>query len=252
MRKLKEYQPLLSNLLRLMVEKIDFKSATPLRTILKNPRLVVVMNHSTALSWLPPVCLLTEKVCRAGGERRTPRGIIDKFFYKHAVFRAFAEYVSQSDRPQSFDELLKDFKKSRQTDLVIFPEGAMSFFGDLNEIQPFRSPRFVEIAIRSKTPILIAVHKGTEDWNLPFPIPTEVIGLFQMVSPFFGKKMNEEKTINLPLKLKKVSCLKMRLKLYKPSLEEKDLSKDPDKRKKQIDLEAANVREIMQNLFRSI
>lgn len=251
MRKLKDYQPLLSSLLRLMVEDIDFKSEIPLKSILKNPRLVVVMNHSTAISWLPPVCLLTEKVCRAGGGRRTPRGIIDKFFYKHPILRTLAEYISQSDKPQTFDELLEDFQESDQTDLVVFPEGAMTFFGDLNEIQPFRSPRFVEIAIRAKAPILLAVHRGTEDWNFPFPIPADLIGLVQMVSPFFGQKFSQEKSVNLPLKLKKVRRFRMRLKLYLPSLYEADLAENPHQRRVQMQEEADKIRELMQEMFQS-
>lgn len=251
MRTLKDYQPLLSGLLRLIVQDIDFKSEVPLRKILQNPRLVVVINHSTPISWIPPVCLLTEKVCRAGGGRRTPRGIIDKFFYKHPVLRTLAEFISQSDRPLNFEELLESFKDQQQTDLVVFPEGALTFFGDLNEIQPFRSHRFVELAILSQTPILLVVHQGTEDWNFPFPVPTDLIGVIQMVSPFFGERIQKEGTINLPLKLGKVERFKMRLKLYEPELTTKKLNPDPGKRKAQVSKEGEKIRALMQQMLHS-
>lgn len=252
MRKLKDYQPLFSSLLPLMIENVQFKSDTPLKTILRNPSLIVVLNHSTAISWLPAICVLTEKVCRAGGGRRTPRGIIDKFFYKHPLLRTLAEFISQAETPQTFDELLKNFKKNKSTDLVVFPEGAMTFFGDLSQIQPFRSPRFIELAIRSKVPVLLAVHRGTESWNLPFQIPNDLVGIIQLISPFFGKKFSQETEINLPLRLKKVRKLKMRLKLYKPSLSETDLSKNSDERRVQINIEAEKVRRTMQDLFNSL
>ncbi len=249
MRTLKEYQPLLSSLLRLMVEDIDFKSEIPLRSILKNPRLVVVINHSTPISWLPAICLLTEKVCRAGGGRRTPRGIIDKFFYKFALLRTLAEYISQSSEPQSFDELLGSFKDAESTDLIVFPEGAMTFFGNLEEVQPFRSPRFVELAIRAQAPILLVVHQGTEDWNIPFPIPKDLVGWVQMISPFFGQKFAEESTVNLPVRLKKVPRYRMRLKLYSPALYESDLAENPLERRQQISEEATKIRELMQEML---
>jgi hypothetical protein len=249
MRTLKEYQPLLSSLLRLMVEEVDFKSDVPLRSLLKNPRLVVIINHSTPISWLPAVCLLTEKVCRAGGGRRTPRGVIDKFFYKFALLKTLAEYISQSDHPQSFDELLSSFKESEQTDLVVFPEGALTFFGDLDQVQPFRSPRFVELAIRAKAPILLVVHQGSEDWNFPFPVPSELTTWVQMISPFFGQKLKEENKINLPIKLRKIPKYRMRLKLYSPALYEADLSENSLECKAQISEEAEKIREIMQEMF---
>lgn len=249
MRTLKEYQPLLSSLLKLMVEKVDFKSEVPLRSILKNPRLVVAINHSTPISWLPAVSLLTEKVCRSGGGRRTPRGVIDRFFYKFTLLRTLAEFVSQSDKPQTFDELLKSFKDSEQTDLVVFPEGALSFFGDLDEIQPFRSPRFIELAILSGAPILLVVHRGSEIWNFNLPIPSDWIGWIEMVSPFFGKKISQDKAVNLPVKLKKIPRYRMRLKLYSPALFSSDLSENPAERRHQLEQEATTIRNLMQEMF---
>lgn len=249
MRKLKDYQPFLSALLKTIAEETHFEDRDALATVLKNPRLVVVINHSTPISWIPPICLLAEKATHAGGGERIPRGIIDKFFYTVPFLRTLAEYFTQSDSPQSFEDILESFQAAEKTDLVVFPEGAMTFFGDLRQIQPFRSPRFIEIAIRAKAPILVVVHRGTEEWNSLFPIPKEIAPYIGMVSSFFGKKAGEETFVNLPTNLKRIPKLSMITKLYLPQLYEADLSADPRERRRQIAAEADRVRDLMQDLF---
>lgn len=249
MRKLKDYQPFLSALLRTIADECHFESREPLATVLRNPRLVVAINHSTPISWIPPICLLAEKFNEAGGGERTPRGVIDKFFYTLPILRMLAEYISQSDRPRDFDEILQDFTAEEKNDLVVFPEGAMAFFGDLRKIQPFRSPRFVELAIRARSPILIAVHRGTEEWNSLFPIPKEITPYINMVSSFFGRRFDEEQFVNVPMNLHRIPKLSMITKLYIPELYEADLSEDPRERRRQISAEADRIRDQMQDLF---
>lgn len=252
MRQLQDYQPFLSALLRSMVNELEFDEVDSLKDCLRNPRLVTVMNHSTPLSWIPPICWLTEKVCEAGGGARYPRGVVDRFFYGNPLTRPIAEYVSQSDHPQSFEDILESFQHADQTDLVVFPEGALTFFGDVNKIQKFRSPRFLEIAIRAKAPLLLAVHRGSESWNMPLTLPFELVNLVGTYSKFFGEKLKEEQTINLPLRLSKIPRFAMKTKLYVPELYEADLSADPHERRAQLEVETEKLRQIMQDLFDEI
>lgn len=249
MKKLGEYQAFLSALLRSMVEDFQFKSEEPLEQVLKTPRLVVVLNHGTPISWIPPICLLTEKACEAGGSDRISKGVVDRFLYSNPLTRPIAEYVTQSSTPQSFDELLTQFQSMERTDLVIFPEGAMTFFGDINQIQPFRSPRFIEIAIRTGAPLLVCVHRGTENWNLRLPLPLELVQTVAMFSRFFGDRLREDSQINLPLRLSKVPCLRMHTKLYVPRLYASDLAGHPEERRAQIQTEADDLRALMQEMY---
>jgi hypothetical protein len=249
MKKLGEYQEFLSALLRSVVERFEFYTDENLEELMKEPRLVVVLNHGTPISWFPPICLLTEKACAAGGGDRISRGVIDRFFYSNPLTRLIAEYVTQSAHPQSFDELFEQFTSVDRTDLVIFPEGAMTFFGDINEVQAFRSPRFIEIAVRARAPLLVAVHRGTEDWNLRLPLPLELIRTIGLFSKFFGSKLQSESQVNLPLRLRKVPVLKMRAKIYIPKLNASDLAEDAAERRTQIQGEAEDLRQLMQQMY---
>jgi len=249
MKKLGEYQAFLSALLRSVVDEFDFTAEEPLEQVLKTPRLVVVLNHGTPISWVPPICLLTEKACEAGGADRVSKGVVDRFLYSNPITRPLAEYVTQSSQPQSFDELLEQFQSMERTDLVIFPEGAMTFFGNIDEIQPFRSPRFIEIAVRTGAPLLVCIHRGTEKWNMRLPLPLELAQTVGMFSNFFGKRLQEDQQINLPLRLSKVPRLRMRTKLYVPKLYASDLAGNPEERRQQIQGEAEDLRSMMQEMY---
>lgn len=235
-----------------MVEDFEFIEDVDLATLLREPRLMVILNHGTPISWVPPICLLTEKACAAGGADRISRGVIDKFFYSNPITQPIAEYVTQSKTPQTFQELLEQFRAVERTDLVIFPEGAMTFFGNVHEIQPFRSPRFLEIAIRANAPLLVAVHRGTEDWNLRLPLPLELVQTIGTFSKFFGSRLEQDSQINLPLRLKKVPHFRMKVRRYDPALAATELSPDPATRRDQLMIEAARLRTTMQEMFDSL
>lgn len=249
MKTLKDYQPFLSALLRMIAEDTQFEARDPLKDVLRHPKLVIALNHSTPISWIPPICLLAEQVSLNGGSERIPRGIIDKFFFGIPFLRSVAEHLTQSDHPLSFEEVLESFRTAKQSDLVVFPEGAMTFFGDVRKVQPFRSPKFIEIAIRTKAPILLAVHRGTEEWNTLMPIPKDISPYISMVSSFFGRRLDEEQYLNLPINLKRIGKFAMITKLYLPELKESALSENSKDRRAQLLEEAEKIRIVMQDLF---
>jgi hypothetical protein len=167
MRRLSDYEFLTNNLLGLVAQETFLHSDRPLDEVLEeNKRLVVVFNHSSPLSWIPGPCLLTAHLCARGGGYRKPIAVMDRFFYSVPILRMLAKFVTQSDRALKFHELVAHFERLDDADLVVFPEGSNCFFGPPDQIQPFRSNRFVEIAMRTQTPLLICVHRGSEEWGL--------------------------------------------------------------------------------------
>lgn len=252
MRTLHDYKPWLDAILKSVADKCELTSDLPLEDIVRNPRLIAILNHSTPLSWIPAICLLATEVCAHGGGDRIPRGIVDKWFYSNPATRWVAEYVTQSSTPQSFEQILSDFRSAERTDLVIFPEGAYAFFGDPAEISEFRSSKFIELSIRTGSPILIAVHKGSENWSLPLHLPKELSSWIAPYSKFFSRGLLLGKALNLPLPIKKIPHFKMHLKLYSPALYEADLSEDPVQRRSQTEQEAENIRQLMHEMFEAL
>lgn len=231
---LSEYIDFFKALQKTFIGQYEFHSSPSLDKILQIPRLMVVINHSTPLSWIPAMTTLALEFEKSGGGQRSPRGIVDRWFYSNPISKPLAEYLSQSDRPLNFEDLVEQFENSENVDLVLSPEGANTFFGDVHHIQEFRSHRYIEIAIRTKTPLLIVGHRGSESWSIPLSIPTEVTQFISLFSSFFGQRLLQFGKINLPLLPHKIPLFKMNARLFYPSIKEDELSSDEQTRAQQI------------------
>lgn len=247
MRKLIEFEPYLTTLLSLVAPNTTLTSQPPLSEIFeKNKKLVVVINHAAPLSWVPAVSLLTKEACKSGGGDRLPRGIIDQFFYQFKPLRPVAKYVTQSDEYLNFDQLIEHFHKAEQADLVIFPEGSNCFFGPSDEIQKFRSPRFIEIAVRAEVPVLVVTHAGSEIWGQVFKFPPTFSAIIPFLPPWAQKGIASQGLVTMPTFPVPLDDFRMDCELYIPKLKESDLSEDKHERRAQLEKEAEHVRTIMQ------
>jgi hypothetical protein len=249
-RRLSDYAEFLLALHQSIIEKTEFSSNPPMYEIMKEPRLVVAINHATPLSWLPAMSTLALEAGQTGGGDRIPMGVVDRWFYSNPLTQFAAGYFSNSRLPQSFDELLADFSKAERKDLIVFPEGANTFFGDVHDVHEFRSSRFVEMAIRARCPILIVAHKGSEGWSFPFQVPPEWIAYIMPFSKFFGEGLLKAKAINFPAIPWKIPVFQMKCELYWPRLQESDLLPDIESCKAQIHEEAKQVRQMMSDLLK--
>lgn len=254
MKPLKDFEPFLSQLLLKMAKETHFSSESSLAEVLeKNPRLVVAFNHASPLSWLPAIALLTAHTCARGGGNRRPMGVMDKFFFAVPGFRTIAQQLTQSDRPLAFEELVERFKTKAGTDIVLFPEGSNCFFGNPENLQPFRSPRFVELAIRTQTPILLCAHRGSENWAVTLPVPEEVLGLIDLLpkfaSDFLGARLKQTGAFALPLLPLPMDRFEMHCELYHPTLREEELSEEDEVCREQVRAEADQVHKKLQSML---
>lgn len=235
-----------------LIQESSFHSDPPLSAVFRNPRLIIVPNHATPLSWIAVACELAERAVEAGAGDFVPRAVADHWFYSNPLTKPIAEYLTQSDHPMNSDQLIEGFKDAQRAALVIFPEGANSFFGNVHEIQPFRSAKFVEISIRCQAPVLLTVHKGTEGWSVPLTLPHELGQLVLPYSKFFGERLAQMKSLNWPLWPQKIQKFSMACRLYMPALYETDLSHDPLERRHQLQKEADEIHAIMEEMLQSL
>jgi len=252
-RCLADYEPLMSQAMELMAKETRFTCHLPLGDIFqRHSRLIVAINHGSPLSWLPAVALLATNACARGGGSRVPLGVMDRAFFHIPIVKELARMLTQTEQPITFEELAQRFSERGDIDLVVFPEGSNCFFGRPDEIQEFRSPKFVELAIRTGAPILICAHYGSEKWAWPIKVPGELVDhlkvLPQVVYDFLEKRIRQKGLFALPLPPLPMEKFVMRAELYHPRLKERDLSQDPVVRKMQISQEAERVRAKMREM----
>lgn len=253
-RCLAEYEPLMTQAMELMANETQFECNPPLGEVFQRySRLIVAINHGTPLSWLPAVSLLATNACARGGEKRVPLGVMDRAFFHIPFVRELARLLTQTDRPFTFEELAQRFSERGDIDLVVFPEGSNCFFGRPEEIQEFRSPKFVELAIRTESPILVCVHYGSEKWARTIRVPGELVDhlkvLPQFIFDFLEKRIRQTGLLALPMPPLPMEKFVMRAELYHPKLGYQDLSNDPVERKSQIRQEAERVRAKMREML---
>lgn len=257
MRTLEQYHPWMKALFQSLAEKGDFRSTPDLSEILReHPKLVVALNHSTPLSWLPAISFLTDQVAQSGGLHRRPRGIVDRWFYSNPLTAIVAAWISQSERALNFQQLVASAQMESTLDLVVFPEGALSFFQDPDQVGLFRSPRFVELAISIPAPLLLVAHQGSEHWSNKVDPTQSSFGAFRQISQwlpgFFGQQIRNGKPVFLPFPGGKIQNFQMAAELYCPQIQLSELSDDPIHRREQISQEAERVRARMIALRESL
>jgi hypothetical protein len=254
MKRVREYEPVLSQLMLWMARDTRFRCRPKLADVLsRHERLVFAISHGSPLSWLPSVSLLSAHVNARGGGHRRPVGIMDRVFFEMGLTRRIAQYLTQSERPLSFGELVQSFMTGRCDDLVVFPEGSNCFFGDPGVIQEFRSSKFVEVAIRAKAPILVCVHKGSEKWATALSVEKQFVDrldwLPKFAWDFLEHRLRANGLFTLPLWPAPMDKFEMLCELYEPTLDESDLSEDPGLRHEQIRSEGEKIRALMMRML---
>ena len=254
MRRLKEFEPALARIMDVWSKETVFHCEPGLEEIFaEHPRLIAAVSHCTPLSWFPAIALLTAKSCASGGGERIPVGVMDRFFHSLPVMRELATFITQFDQPLGFNELAERFSGETPIDLVLFPEGSNCFFGSPDEIQEFRSPKFVELAVRAEAPLLLAVHTGSEAWAKSFAVPPEIMSSIDLLPPvvagFLKGRLEKSGRLTVPLFPAPLERFEMRCELYRPGLRKEELSEDATERLEQLRVEANKVREKMRDLL---
>lgn len=220
--------------------------------VLKNSRVIIIPNHATPLSWVPVMTTLAVEFNKAGGGHRTPIGIVDRWFFSNPITSRLAEFLTQSDRPENFEQILKRFSNSQETDLVISPEGANTFFGNVYELQEFRSHRYIEISVKSHSPLLLVAHRGSESWSFPLKISPEITQVVKGFSSFFGNRLDEFGQINIPVLPYQLESFKVKCALYWPNLTESDLECELHLKREKIKKESLVVKQRLSQMLNEL
>ncbi|MES2964820.1 MAG: hypothetical protein V4760_13090 [Bdellovibrionota bacterium] len=254
MRTIGEFEPLLSQIMLAIAKDTRFRCRPKLSQILEeNPRLVIAISHGSPLSWLPAVALLCAHFTARGGRDRRPMGVMDRLFFSLPGVKHLAAHLTQSEKALGFMEILESFMRGDGTDLVVFPEGSNCFFGDPNVLQPFRSPRFVELAIEADIPILVCAHRGSEGWGKAIEVDSDWLKsldyLPKIVFDFIEARLKKTGLFTLPLWPTPMNRFDMICELVPVALKSSDLSSDPAVRREQITKESERIRAKMQGLL---
>jgi len=222
-------------------------------TLKKHPKLVIALNHGPMAGALSGLISITDLFLQSGGATRYPFGITWRTFYKLPVTKQILSYVTQVNKGLGFEDANSLLSDSDFTDCFIMPEGELCSFGNGLDIQPFLSPRFIELAIRNNTPILIAAQQGSEKWAWPINVNKSLKPMLNWLPKNMKEGFKHSGIISIPKPFRrKLSRLYMSFYLYQPKLKLSDLAEDKDKRLKQLTVESDIVRQHMQKMVNQL
>lgn len=230
-------------------------SSDSLRAIFQaHPKLVVALNHGPMLAPGVVNTVISDIFLKQGGADRVPMGIIWKHFYKVPLLKNLVAYITQVEEAFGLDDFIQQFVEKPYNDLMVMPEGENCCFGDGVNIEPFLSPRFVEIAIRAKVPVLVAVHHGTHVLANPVEVSRLTTRIFKQMMPEKNyRRFRESGLLSLPrFTAGKVPKLGWSFKLYQPQLTESELAEDKAARLEQLWQEADAIRSQMQAMVEQL
>lgn len=226
-----------------------------LRQILtQNSRLVIVLNHGPALG--PGAALLgvLQLLAENGGEARRILGVTWKHFYKVPLLRHVFAFVTQTNRGLSVEELVSKLNAGVVDDVLIMPEGENCNFGDGEAVQPFLSPRFVEIALRTGAPILIVAHRGGRYWSRYLPGAASYLAKLHWLPERTRQLAKSAGGINLPrLRLRALDEYPWFATLYHPQMTLAEFeAANAQARNDLLHQEAERVRSQMQSMLMAL
>ncbi|MCS6894547.1 MAG: hypothetical protein NZZ60_00140 [Bacteroidia bacterium] len=237
----------------LLFDEIIIRSNPPLRQILqKYPKVVHAISHAGTLGWIPAILALLRGALLEGGKHRTALGIFHRGLYRFGASRWVLRAFFQSTEPPTFAKVIQAFRDGPINDIALFPEGDNCVLGDVYDIRPFRSPKFVELALAVNAPILITVHRGAEEWGKDFYIPSWMLRWVKLIEPAYVRPLMKNPVLNLPIRMTRIPKFSLNSALYFPKLSYDQLSMRPRERWFQLHEEAEKIKAIMKALLKEM
>ncbi|MGM0433313.1 MAG: hypothetical protein ACQEQ1_01505 [Pseudomonadota bacterium] len=212
-----------------------------------HPRLMIIMNHGPVLGPAPGLAALVRTMVRHGGGDRVPFGVTWRGFYRVPGVALLAERLVQTSADSGVEDVVARLCDGTFNDCGIMPEGEYSNVGNGIDIQPFRSQRFIEAAVRAEVPVLLLAHSGTEKLGRPVPIPAAARFLVARLPEHLRRAVNQSGVVSLPWLLGgRIPRLGLACELYQPDLSPGDLEEPGSAQ--QVTMNARHVRARLQRL----
>lgn len=248
-----DFYPVANRIVNFFAEEVVIDDDTNLKELVSNqPKLICVSNHGPVLAPLLYSLGMAKILCDVGAGDRKPVAVTHRLFYRVPGLKQVASYITQVPKPVNFNQFVELFQSEGYNDLCVMPEGDHCNYGNGADIMPFRSPRFVEIALRCRVPILIFVNKGAEAWGRGVKLPTVLVEKTMRYLPeSIADPLDYAHMVNLPKIPRKVPQLRVSAQLFQlPDIDFEALS-ESEKKQEVVSL-AGQVRRRMLTMTESM
>lgn len=256
-----EYDGLVRLWRRLFVGEVRFRDGFSwTEQFSTGTRALFIANHGPILGPLVWVAALFPRVVDLGFGHLTYSAIAHPIVRNIPIFARVVGYERRGSKRLRADDYVELFGRGRLNILSVAPEGEYSLYGNGVDIQPFRSARSLEIALRADCRIVLAVASGLERWHQPVSIAQPwrkgLVKRATKLVPFLDKideaALVRADQLSVSGIFGKIPELTIATELYEPELSRDALAADRAHRDEQLWAEADRVRERMKGMLNEI
>lgn len=158
---------------RLFIRKVHFIDGFPWKEYFETEqRALIVANHGPIIGPFVWVIALFPRIVDLGYGHFTYSAIAHPIIRNIPIFARIVGFERKEGKRLRTADYISLFEEGRLNILSVAPEGEYSLYGNGVDIQPFRSPRSLEIALEADCRIILVVGKGFERWQRSVAIDT--------------------------------------------------------------------------------
>jgi len=151
---------------RLFIRRVHFLDGFPWADYFQDKRkALIVANHGPIIGPFVWVIALFPRIVDLGYGHFTYSAIAHPIIRNIPIFARIVGFEKRAGKRLGTEDYIELLQEGRLNVLSVAPEGEFALYGNGVDIQPFRSPRSLEIALRADCPIILLVGKGFERWQ---------------------------------------------------------------------------------------
>ncbi|MBF0237642.1 MAG: hypothetical protein HQM12_08050 [SAR324 cluster bacterium] len=248
-------------LLSMFVKEVDYLDDFDMGDYMgTQTRTIAVFNHGPFSGPLASACAMISRMNKLGFGHKRFNSIA------HPIVMSFPGLAKALGLPMhgkkrfGVEDYIQLFEDNQMDFLGVAPEGEYSMYGNGLDVQPFRSPKSIEIALRARCDIMLVICKGFEKWqktiNIQQPWRKKLLKSIMLAQPFVDKIddafLKNADHYGLPWLMTRIPHLTVYTKRYYPQLQAEDLGHDPKVRRQQLQVEADRMRSVMQDMVNQL
>jgi hypothetical protein len=256
-----EYDSLARALRTLLIGKVHFRDGFDWNeTFETERRAMIVANHGPILGPIAWVAALFPRIVDLGFGHLTYSAIAHPVIRNIPIFARMVGFEKKANKRLRVADYVELLESGRLNVLSVAPEGEYSVYGNGVDIQPFRSHRSLEIALKAKCNIVLAVARGMEHWqrtiSIESPQRKRVAKAIMLKVPFVNtldeEALDAAERLSISGFFGRIPNLYVATELYEPELRLEDLSEKREVRDEQLRIEGERMRRHMIALLESL
>ena len=246
-----EYDALIRTCQKLFIKRVHFRDGFRWQDYLRTEKKgLIVCNHGPIIGPFVWIMALLPRIIDLGYGHLIYSAIAHPIIANVPIFARMVGFEKKNGKRLRTADYIELFNSDQLNVLSVSPEGEYSLYGNGVDMQPFRSARSIEIAVRANCRIILVVGRGFEHWQKNFSIKDswrkQLVKKVAKKIPFLDKldesALEHADQLSISGVFGRIPDFYVSSELFEPELTAESLAEDRTTRDKQLWVEAERMR----------